>query len=184
MIKTELLSIPGVILITPQVFGDERGFFKETWNQPIYAECGISETFVQDNLSKSSKGVLRGLHYQNPNPQGKLVYVIEGEIYDVVADIRVGSPTYGQWVSVELTDKNHKQLYVPPGFAHGFCVLSDTAIITYKCTTAYDAEADAGIAWNDPDLNVDWPVVTPSLSDKDIKAPLLSNIDPLELPVY
>ncbi len=180
-IDTEL---EGVWIFEPKVFGDARGFFMETWNRARYAEAGLDVTFVQDNVSRSSRGVLRGLHYQHPNAQGKLVQVLEGEVVDVAVDIRVGSPTFGQSVTVNLSDHNFRQLYVPPGFAHGFCVLSETAIFAYKCTDFYNAAAEGGVLWNDPDLNISWAVENPLLSDKDKANPRLSDIPQDRLPRY
>ncbi|HUB92266.1 MAG TPA: dTDP-4-dehydrorhamnose 3,5-epimerase [Dyella sp.] len=176
-------SLPGAIVIEPQVFGDARGFFYESYNRAKYTEAGITSTFVQSNVSRSSKGVLRGLHYQWPNPQGKLVSVLEGEVYDVAVDIRRGSPTFGQWAGVMLSADNHRHLWIPEGFAHGFCVLSDYAMFSYQCTALYDAKADAGVRWNDAALGIDWPISAPQLSDKDLKAPLLADIPAERLPV-
>lgn len=164
VIKTEL---EGVLIFEPKVFGDARGFFTETYNQQRYAEAGLDVVFVQDNVSRSRRGVLRGLHYQNPNGQGKLVQVLEGEVLDVAVDIRVGSPTFGKSIAVRLSDKDFRQMYIPTGFAHGFCVLSDTVLFAYKCTTFYDPSAEGGVLWNDPDLAIDWGFDNPSLSEKD-----------------
>jgi dTDP-4-dehydrorhamnose 3,5-epimerase len=177
-------KLPGVLIFEPKVFGDSRGFFMETWNKRRYEEAGITENFVQDNLSYSSYGVLRGLHFQNPNVQGKLVYVIEGEVFDVAVDIRVGSPNFGQWVGVTLSSKNKRQFYVPEGFAHGFCVTSETALFAYKCTDIYNPSAEGGILWNDPDIGIKWPIVNPILSDKDINNQQLSMIDKVRLPEF
>lgn len=174
--------LPGVVIIEPRVFNDSRGFFMETWQQERYQQAGISAGFVQDNLSFSTKGVLRGLHFQNPNTQGKLVCVLQGEVFDVAVDIRVGSPTFGQWVGVLLSADNKRQLYIPEGFAHGFCVLSDTALFTYKCTDYYNPATEGGIIWNDPDINIDWPLEEPVLSKKDINFPQLRNIAANRLP--
>ncbi len=175
-------KIPGVMLFEPQMFGDHRGFFMETWNHARYSEAGLSVTFSQSNLSKSSQGVLRGLHFQQPNPQGKLVHVLTGEVFDVAVDIRHGSPTFGQWEGHHLSGDNHRQLYVPEGFAHGFCVLSDFAIFSYQCTRVYQPEHDRSLAWNDPDIAIAWPIDSPQLSEKDQSAPLLT--DCTDLPVY
>ncbi len=164
----EKTDLDGVVIVTPKVFGDARGFFMETYNIRDFVAAGIPDGFVQDNHSRSSKGVLRGLHYQYPNWQGKLVRVLRGEIFDVAVDIRSASPTFGQWAGVTLSEDNKQQLYVPPGFAHGFCVTSDTADVAYKCTTTYRPEEEVSILWNDPDIGIDWPVDNPSLSDKDI----------------
>jgi dTDP-4-dehydrorhamnose 3,5-epimerase len=177
-------SLPGAIVIEPQVFGDARGFFYESYNQAKYAEAGIISTFVQNNVSRSSKGVLRGLHYQWPNPQGKRVSVLEGEVYDVAVDIRRGSPTFGQWAGVMLSADNHRHFWIPEGFAHGFCVVSDYATFSYQCTALYDAKADAGVRWNDAALGIDWPISAPQLSEKDLKAPLLADVPAEKLPVF
>jgi dTDP-4-dehydrorhamnose 3,5-epimerase len=181
IIETEL---PGVLVIEPDVFGDPRGFFLETWNRERYAALGIADDFVQDNLSLSSHGVVRGLHYQMPYTQAKLVYVIQGEVYDVAVDIRAGSPTFGKWYGANLSGENKRQLYVPEGFAHGFSVLSATALFAYKCSDFYRKESDSGIAWNDPDLGIDWLIAEPSLSDKDQSLPRLKDVDASRLPVY
>ena len=177
-------SLPGVLVIEPQIFGDSRGFFLETWNLARYREAGLPEAFVQDNVSRSSRGVLRGLHFQEPKAQGKLVTVLDGEVFDVAVDIRVGSPTFGKTAGETLSGESKRQIYIPPGFAHGFCVLSATAIFTYKCTESYAPEAEGGIIWNDPDLGIDWPALEPTLSAKDGKYPRLRDIDPSRLPVY
>lgn len=174
--------LPGVLVIEPRVFGDARGFFYESYNEAKYREAGIDRRFVQSNVSRSARGVLRGLHYQWPNPQGKLVSVLEGEVFDVAVDIRRGSPTFGQWVGVMLTAENHRHFWIPEGFAHGFCVLSEHATFAYQCTALYDARADAGIRWNDADIGIDWPVTHPLLSDKDANAPLLRDVDAGRLP--
>ncbi|HET7331045.1 dTDP-4-dehydrorhamnose 3,5-epimerase [Dyella sp.] len=177
-------SLPGAVVIEPQVFGDARGYFYESYNQAKYADAGITAKFVQSNVSRSSKGVLRGLHYQWPNPQGKLVSVLEGEVYDVAVDIRRGSPTFGQWAGVMLTADNHRHFWIPEGFAHGFCVLSEYATFSYQCTALYDAKADAGVRWDDAALGIDWPISSPQLSEKDLKAPLLADIPAERLPVF
>ncbi|TDJ32648.1 MAG: dTDP-4-dehydrorhamnose 3,5-epimerase [Gammaproteobacteria bacterium] len=169
-------DLPDVLLIMPQVFGDNRGYFMETWNQIRYAAAGLDVDFVQSNVSKSEMGSLRGLHFQFPNPQGKLVYVLQGEVYDVAVDVRVGSPHFGKWVGLILSEKNRHQLYIPPGFAHGFCVTSGSALFAYHCTTPYDPDADGVIAWDDPELGIDWPVEEPVLSDKDATAPKLKDL--------
>ena len=160
-------SLPGLLIIEPKVFRDQRGFFLEIWNLKRYREAGIDEVFVQDNLSFSRSGVLRGLHYQYPDTQGKLVYVLQGEVFDVAVDIRASSPTFGKWEGVVLSGENKRQLFVPKGFAHGFCVLSDTALFAYKCTAFYNPSVERGILWNDPEIGIDWPVSDPILSDKD-----------------
>ena len=182
--KVVASSLPGCTLIEPAVFGDSRGFFFETWNAERYAEQGLPGNFVQSNVSSSARGVLRGLHYQWPRPQGKLVTVLQGEVYDVAVDIRRGSPTFGRWEAFILSGENRRQLWIPPGFAHGFAVLSETALFNYLCTDVYLKEADAAIRWNDADLAVDWPISAPSLSAKDEQAPYLSQIGEENLPVY
>ena len=182
--KVTETKLPGVLIIEPQVFGDERGYFMVSWSQQRYRDVGIKQDFVQSNVSKSQKGVLRGLHFQNPKPQGKLVYVLEGEVFDVAVDIRRGSPTFGQHESIVLSADNHKQFYVPEGFAHGFCVLSESATFCYMCTNYYDASADASILWNDEALAIAWPVVSPNLSKKDSNALKLKDINQNILPVY
>lgn len=168
--------IPGVVLVEPTVHRDERGFFVETYHEPRYRENGITARFVQDNHSRSRGGILRGLHAQSPNPQGKLVRCIEGRVWDVAVDVRLGSPTFGKHVAMELSDENFHQLYVPPGLLHGFCVLSEAAQIEYKCTGVYDPAADFGVRWNDPELAVPWPIDAPLLSEKDANAPLLAEV--------
>ena len=176
--------LPGVVIIEPKVFGDSRGFFYESYNAEAYREIGIDRVFVQSNVSRSSHGVLRGLHYQWPRPQGKLVSVLEGEVYDVAVDIRRGSPTFGQWAAAVLSADNHRHFWIPEGFAHGFCVLSESAIFSYQCTEVYLPAHDAGVLWNDAELAIDWPLSAPLLSDKDRKAKALAEIDPERLPVY
>jgi dTDP-4-dehydrorhamnose 3,5-epimerase len=175
-------GLPDVILLEPKRFGDDRGFFMEMFHAKRYAEAGIAGPFVQDNFSRSAKGILRGLHFQEPNAQGKLVQVLAGAVYDVAVDIRRGSPTFGRWVGVELSADNRRQLWVPAGFAHGFCVLSESADFHYKCTGFYSPTSEHGIAWNDPDLGIPWPVTSPQLSAKDSAAPRLKDA-PL-LPSY
>ncbi|AVF76105.1 MULTISPECIES: dTDP-4-dehydrorhamnose 3,5-epimerase [Vibrio] len=179
-------AIPDVKLIEPQVFGDERGFFMETWNQKQFEErvTGQPTPFVQDNHSKSKQGILRGLHFQTANTQGKLVRVISGEVFDVAVDIRKGSPTYGQWVGEYLSAENKRQLWVPAGFAHGFYVTSPEAEFVYKCTDYYNPEAEVSIAWNDPELGIDWPLrdgLIPSLSAKDSDGQQFGKIQPLDV---
>ena len=176
-------DLPGVLILEPKVFPDARGFFLETYNKEKYAAAGLTLDFVQDNLSFSSRGVLRGLHYQNPHAQGKLVYVLQGEVWDVAVDIRPGSPQFGRWTAVTLSSENKRQFYIPPGFAHGFCVLSDTALFTYKCTDLYHPECDGGIRWDDPELGIAWPMAEPLLSDKDRKQPLLKDVPIGRLPL-
>ena len=180
--KVNKAGLKGLLIIEPDSFSDQRGFFMETWQKERYKSFGIQEEFVQDNLSYSEHGVLRGLHFQNPRSQGKLVYVIRGEVYDVAVDIRKGSPTFGQWEGLYLSDENRRQLYVPPGFAHGFCVTGESAIFAYKCTDYYNREAEKGLLWNDPDLGIDWPLENPVLSDKDLILPRLRDLKKDELP--
>ncbi len=179
--KVEQTKLSGVLLVTPQVFGDERGFFMETYNQDKAKDTGLPLEFVQDNHSKSSYGVLRGLHYQSPQWQGKLVRVVQGEIYDVAVDIRTGSATYGQWVGFYLNDENKQQLYVPEGFAHGFCVTSDTAEVVYKCTSIYAPEQEGSLLWNDPEIGIDWPIEKPQLSAKDEQGTPLKDLPALSV---
>lgn len=169
-------SLPGVLIIEPKIFPDARGFFVETYNKDRYVNNGILPEFVQDNLSFSTRGVLRGLHYQNPHAQGKLVYVLQGEVWDVAVDIRRDSPQFGQWTAVTLSSENKKQFYIPPGFAHGFCVLSETALFTYKCTDLYHPECDGGVRWDDPTIAIQWPISNPILSEKDRNLPLLEEL--------
>ncbi|WP_445263732.1 dTDP-4-dehydrorhamnose 3,5-epimerase [Rhodohalobacter sp. 8-1] len=161
--------IPGLLIIKPKVFEDERGFFMETWQKKLYKEIGIKDDFVQDNWSRSYKGVLRGLHFQKKHPQGKLVSVRSGKVFDVAVDIRNDSPTFGKWYGEELTDENHFQMFVPPGFAHGFCVLSETADFVYKCTDYYYPNYEDGIIWNDDSIGINWPLKNPIVSNKDNK---------------
>ena len=170
-------KLAGVLIIEPKVFGDSRGFFKETFQAERYREAGIEYTFVQDNYSRSQKGVLRGLHFQITKPQGKLVSCPKGAVFDVAVDINPNSTTYGQYVGVELTEENHKQLWVPPGYAHGFCVLSETADFQYKCTDYYDPSDEGGVIWNDPDVAIEWPIADPSLSSKDALLPTLAELN-------
>jgi len=174
-------KLAGLVIIEPRVFRDDRGFFLETYNERPYAEAGIPERFVQDNHSRSSKGILRGLHYQIKHPQGKLCRASRGEVLDVAVDLRRSSPTFGQWESVLLNDENQRLVYVPPGFAHGFCVLSEMADVEYKCSTHYDAEDEVSVLWNDPDLGIPWPNENPILSDKDANAEPLAKVRPLPL---
>jgi dTDP-4-dehydrorhamnose 3,5-epimerase len=167
-------TLPGVLLIEPKVHGDDRGFFMETYRVDLFREAGINDTFVQDNHSRSARGVLRGLHYQEPNAQGKLVRCTRGAIFDVAVDIRRGSPAFGKWVGLELSEANKRMLWVPPGFAHGFCALEDGSDLVYKCTTLYDAQSDRAILWNDPEIGIQWPIEDPVLSGKDAGAPRLA----------
>ena len=177
-------SLPEVFIIEPRVFEDSRGFFLETYHQRRYAEKGINCNFVQDNLSRSVRNTLRGLHYQIEYAQAKLIQVIKGVVFDVVVDIRQGSPKFGQWAGVNLSDGNRRQLFVPEGFAHGFCVLSEAADVVYKCSDFYAPEDEGGILWSDPDLAVHWPVEKPLLSDKDSRLPCLADVPPEKLPSY
>ncbi len=172
-------EIPDVILIEPRVFGDNRGYFMETYKEPLFAEHGITHAFVQDNMSSSVKGTLRGLHYQlDPHSQGKLVRVLKGSVFDVAVDIRKGSPTFGKWVGVELSEDNKLSLWIPPGLAHGFYVTSGIAEFTYKCTDVYTPDAERGIIWDDPDIGIEWPIDGEVLlSDKDKKNPRLNDAD-------
>lgn len=173
-----------VLIIEPQVFKDGRGFFLETFHHEKYAECGIDRPFVQDNHSHSQQGTLRGLHYQLGHAQGKLVYVVTGEIFDVAVDIRKGSPTFGKWVGVTLSAENKHQIYVPEGFAHGFCVVSETADVMYKCTDIYSPEDEGGVLWSDSEIGIKWPVNAPILSEKDGQYPNLSEVPKDRLPEY
>jgi dTDP-4-dehydrorhamnose 3,5-epimerase len=180
------LAIPGVCLLEPKVFGDERGFFLEYYNRRTFAELGIRAEFVQDNHSRSSRGVLRGLHYQLGAPQAKLVRVIRGEVFDVAVDVRRGSPTFGRWIAERLSESNQRMLYIPEGFAHGFAVVSDVAEFTYKVTDYYAPAEERGILWNDPDLAIPWPVPAagPLLSPRDQKFGALKTRPPADLPGY
>ncbi|MGY3265291.1 dTDP-4-dehydrorhamnose 3,5-epimerase [Lysobacter sp. HA35] len=181
LIETDL---PGCVVLEPKVFGDDRGFFYESFNLDRLGTHGLAPTFVQGNVSSSSRGVLRGLHYQWPNPQGKYVTVLQGEVWDVAVDIRRGSPTFGKWAAVVLNAENKRHFWIPEGFAHGFVVTSETALFSYLCTATYDPAADASIRWDDPMLSIDWPVSSPSLSMKDADAPLLGAISPSRLPAF
>jgi dTDP-4-dehydrorhamnose 3,5-epimerase len=181
-VKVIQTGLAGLVIIEPKVHGDERGFFKEFWKQSSFRQAGIPGHFVQSNVSRSGVGVIRGLHYQYPGPQGKLVTVLEGRVFDVAVDIRIDSPTYRQWAGVELSASNHRQLYIPEGFAHGFCVLGNSALMNYLCTSEFNAETDAAIAWNDPDIGIEWPVEPESLSARDAAAPRLRDIAPEDLP--
>lgn len=172
-------TLPGVLIIEPRVFGDARGFFLESWNAQTFAAADLDVNFVQDNHSRSARGVLRGLHYQLENPQGKLVRVTQGAVFDVAVDIRRSSPHFGQWTGVELSADNHRMLWIPPGFAHGFMVLSETADFLYKCTSLYHQPSDRSLRWNDPAIGIAWPDVgtEPLLSAKDEAAPLLAGAE-------
>jgi dTDP-4-dehydrorhamnose 3,5-epimerase len=179
MTKTET-NVDGVYVLDPVLHGDQRGFFMEVWNQKTFADLGINDTFVQDNHSRSVKGTLRGLHYQIQHPQGKLVRVIEGEVFDVAVDLRRQSPTFGKWFGALLTAENRRMMWVPPGMAHGFYVTSDTAEFVYKCTDFYQPDYERSLRWDDPDLAIEWPLhagTQPLLSDKDRHAPLLKHAD-------
>ena len=169
-------EIPGVVVVEPVVHRDARGFFLETWHAERYREHGIDARFVQDNHSRSARGTLRGLHAQQPKPQGKLLRVVEGEVWDVAVDARLGSPAFGCYVAVVLSAENFRQVYVPPGVLHGFCVTSEAAQIEYKCTQAYDPRAEFCVRWNDPELAIPWPIAEPLLSEKDRRAPLLREV--------
>ncbi len=174
-------ELPGVLIVTPKVFRDDRGFFLESFNEASFRDAGLPVRFLQDNHSRSAKGVLRGLHYQLRHPQGKLVRVVRGKIFDVVADIRRGSPTFGRWVGVTLDDRELSALWIPPGFAHGFCALSDDVDVTYKCTDFYTPNDERGVLWNDPLLGIRWPVENPILNAKDRSYPPLRK-DSTDLP--
>ena len=181
IIETDL---PGCLVIEPRVFGDTRGIFYEGWNRVRFAQAGLDFNVVQSNVSSSTRGVLRGLHYQWPTPQGKLVNVLEGEVFDVAVDIRRGSPTFGRWTGAMLTAENKRHFWIPEGFAHGFAVVSERAVFSYLCTNVYDAAADAGIRWNDAALGIDWPIAQPILSAKDEAAPFLADVPAERLPVF
>ena len=180
--KTLQTGIPGLVIIEPAVHGDQRGYFKELWKGSLYEAAGLPVHFTQCNVSVSKAGVLRGRHYQYPQPQGKRVSVLEGRVFDVAVDIRTDSPSFRKWVGIELSDRNHRQLYIPEGFAHGFCVLGETATMSYLCTTEFVQAYDGAVAWNDPDIGVEWPIGTASLSEKDRQAPRLRDIAPEDLP--
>jgi dTDP-4-dehydrorhamnose 3,5-epimerase len=181
MIKLSQTSLPGVVIVEPEVFFDDRGFFIESFNACDFEDVGLPTDFVQDNHSRSVRGVLRGLHYQYPAWQGKLARVLVGEVFDVAVDIRRSSPHFGQWFGVKLTSENYKQLYIPPGFAHGFCVLSSAAEMAYKCTALYKPAEDASVLWNDSDIGIDWPIGDPILSPKDAAAPRLFELPDLSI---
>lgn len=176
--KVTIGKLDGILIIEPKVFGDNRGFFMESYNSAKFAEIGIDLNFVQDNHSRSAKGVVRGLHYQINPGQDKLVRVIKGEVFDVVVDVRRNSPTFGHWESFIISEENKKQVFVPKGFAHGFCVLSELADFAYKCSEYYSPENERGIIWNDPEVGVEWPVDAPVLSDRDLLLPLLKDTNP------
>jgi dTDP-4-dehydrorhamnose 3,5-epimerase len=182
--KVSKTILAGVLMIEPRSYQDARGFFMETYQQQKYADAGIACKFIQDNLAYSMQNTLRGLHFQQPQAQAKLIQVIQGVIVDVTVDIRTGSPTFGQWDAVELSDVNRRQLFVPEGFAHGFCVLSETAYVHYKCSDVYAPQAEGGVYYADPDLGIQWPVAEPLLSDKDSRFPFLRDIPLEKLPTY
>ncbi|MFC1877165.1 dTDP-4-dehydrorhamnose 3,5-epimerase [Thermodesulfobacteriota bacterium] len=182
--KITKLNLEGAMIIEPDVFQDDRGYFLETYQKTRYRKFGIDVSFVQDNLSFSTKETLRGLHFQYPQSQAKLVQVIQGEVLDMIVDIRRGSPTFGCWGGVRLSEKNHKQLFVPEGFAHGYCVLSDKAVFSYKCSDFYALECEKGVLWSDQEIGIDWPVKVPVLSEKDRQYPFLKNIPDEDLPEY
>lgn len=175
-------KLAGVVIVEPDVFGDSRGYFMETWSRKKYEERGLPGNFAQDNVSFSAQGVLRGLHLQYPNSQGKLVSVLQGEVYDVAVDVRPDSPTFRQWIAVTLSVENKRQFYIPEGYAHGFCVISETALFMYKCTDNYCPASEIGILWDDPDIGIDWPVKSPVLSSKDSVHSRLRDISPDRLP--
>ena len=177
-------ELDGVVVVEPKVFGDSRGFFFEAWHAERYSAAGLPARFVQDNVSRSARGVLRGLHLQQPYPQGKLVQVHEGEIFDVAVDVRLGSRTFGRWVAARLSSDNKRQMYVSRGFAHGFCVLSEFAVVNYKCTEYYHPETELSILWNDPAIGIEWPVKMPMLSGKDATASALADVPPDRLPKW
>jgi dTDP-4-dehydrorhamnose 3,5-epimerase len=169
-------DIPGLLVVEPKVFGDTRGFFMEIWNCERYRKAGLDWNFVQDNVSLSRRGTLRGLHFQNPAAQGKLVFVLQGEVFDVAVDIRRSSSTFGRWHGLHLSGENKRQFFVPPGFAHGFAVLSETALFAYKCTEFYSPQNERTLAWNDPDIGIQWPLDHPQLSEKDAHGPRLKDL--------
>lgn len=176
-------TLPGLLVIEPKVFEDTRGYFLETFNRQRYRKAGMPTDFVQDNVSRSSRGALRGLHYQHPNGQGKLVQVLEGSVYDVAVDIRTDSPTFNRWYEITLTSESHNQLYIPAGFAHGFYVLSKTALFSYKCTDYYSPATEGGIIWNDPDIGIPWPLLeSPVMSTRDTSYGKLADIPVEQLP--
>ena len=181
IIETQL---PGLLIIEPAVFADPRGLFMEIFSEKSYAHGAINDRFVQDNLSSSKQGVIRGLHYQHPSGQGKLVQVLHGEVYDVAVDLRISSPTFKQWFGATLSDRNHRQLYIPEGFAHGFAVLSTSALFFYKCSRYYAPSSERGVHYADPEINIHWPIEAPLLSEKDAALPMLRNIPEKYLPDF
>jgi len=182
--KVTETKLSEVLILEPKVFQDDRGYFLETWNKTRYEKIGVPVHFVQDNISLSKRGILRGLHFQYPQSQGKLIQVLLGEVLDVVVDIRVGSPTYRQWIGEVISESNHRQMYVPPGFAHGYCVISDKALFSYKCTDFYNPATEHGIIWNDPEIGIEWPTEQPVLSPKDKAYPRLKDLEPENLPQF
>jgi len=182
--KIKKLDLEGAMIIEPDVYPDGRGYFLETYQETRYRKYGIDVTFVQDNLSFSTKGTLRGLHFQYPHSQAKLVQVVRGEVLDIIVDVRYGSPSFGCWSGICLSEENHRQLFVPEGFAHGYCVLSDEAIFNYKCSDFYMPECEKGVLWSDPGIGIDWPIKTPMLSEKDGQYSLLKNIPNEDLPEF
>lgn len=182
--KVAQTELPGVLLIEPSVHADARGHFVESWHRERYAAAGIADAFVQDNVSRSRVGVLRGLHLQHPTGQAKLVSSAHGVVFDVAVDVRRGSPMFGRWVGFTLSGENGRQLYIPVGFAHGFVALSDGAVVTYKVSAPRDGASDLAVAWNDPDIGIDWPVADPALSDRDRNAPRLRDVPPARLPAF
>lgn len=182
--KIHPTELPGLLLVEPDVYRDARGYFMETWNEPRYARSDMVVAMKQDNVSWSKRGVLRGLHFQNPHQQAKLVSVLVGEIFDVAVDVRRDSPTFGRWCGCQLSADNARQLYIPHGFAHGFCVLSDSALVAYKCSEVYRPESELTIHWQDPQLSIHWPIAEPILSPKDIAAPKLDDIPVDRLPRF
>jgi dTDP-4-dehydrorhamnose 3,5-epimerase len=174
-------DIAGLLIIEPKVFGDARGFFLESYNERRYREAGVNAAFVQDNVSFSRRGILRGLHFQNPNPQGKLLQVLQGEVFDVAVDVRRGSPTFGKWHGLVLSSENRRQFYIPAGFAHGFLVTSDTALFQYKCTELYSPKDEMAVRWDDPAIGIQWPMNDPLISERDSKALRLQDIPPNRL---
>jgi len=177
-------ALPGVRIVEPKVFGDARGYFLETFQADRYAAAGLPGAFAQDNLSFSGKGVLRGLHFQHPHGQAKLVSVLAGAVFDVAVDVRRGSPHFGRWVGVEISAEDNRQVFIPEGFAHGFCVLSEAALFAYKCSAVYDPDSEVTLRWSDPEIGIAWPVAAPLLSPRDAAAPLLSEVAPERLPAY
>lgn len=182
--NVEETTLPGVLVLSPTVYRDARGYFVTTYQQALFEDVGITQPFVQHNQSRSARNTIRGLHYQYPHDQGKLVRIVDGAVYDVVVDIRQGSPTYGRSIGVELSAENHRLLWVPPGLAHGFCTLSDCAVMVYECTDFYAPDCEHTVLWNDPELNIDWPADNPILSDKDRRGVPLRDIPSTDLPHF